>query len=132
MFSDSSLSQFPENASSTCISRPLSILGKYIIPIKLDQCGKFVIYGHSELVLFLIGIVTVHHLSLRNGNGTSSFLHSREGETQGDPLAMVACGICIFQLIQNMKAEFTDVSQTWYAGNLGALDTFARFQSYFN
>ena len=29
-------------------------------------------------------------LVLQNGNGTASFLHSKEGVTQGDPLAMIS------------------------------------------
>ena len=28
-------------------------------------------------------------LVIRNGNGTENFLHSKEGETQGDPLKMI-------------------------------------------
>ena len=35
----------------------------------------------------------------------ASFMHSREGVTQGDPLDMVAYSIGIIPLIKNLKAE---------------------------
>ena len=51
-------------------------------------------------------------LVLRNRNGAASFLHSREGVTQGDPLSMVSYCIGIPPLIKNLKVEFPDVTQT--------------------
>ena len=71
-------------------------------------------------------------LVLWNGNGTTSFLHSREGMTQGDPLDMVAYGIGILLLIKYLKSAFTDVTQPWYAGDASALGTTTRVGSYFN
>ena len=65
-------------------------------------------------------------LVLRNRNGTSIFLHSREGVKQREPLAMVAYGIGILLLIKNLKAEFTDIAQPWYADNASALGMFTR------
>ena len=76
-----------------------------------------------------------HHWSsivLLNGNGMASFLHSREGATQGDPLAMVAYCIVILPLIKSLKSEFTDVTQPWYDDDAGALGTFANVKLYFN
>ena len=49
-------------------------------------------------------------LVLRNENGTTSFLHSKEGVTQGDPLSMIAYRICILPLIKNLKREIPDVN----------------------
>ena len=69
---------------------------------------------------------------LQNGNGTAIFLHSREVVTQGDSLSMVPYGIGIIPLIKLQKAEFPDVTQTWYANNAGALGTFTNFELYFN
>ena len=45
---------------------------------------------------------------------------------------MVAYGIIILPLIKNLKAEFTDVTYTWYGDNDGALGKFANTELYFN
>ena len=53
-------------------------------------------------------------------------MHSREGVTQGDPLAMVTYGIGILPLIKWLKEEFPDVNHLWYADDaisLGMLQT---------
>ena len=50
-------------------------------------------------------------LVLRNGNGMESFMHSKEGVTQGDHLAMIAYRIVILPLIKNIKREIPDVTQ---------------------
>ena len=71
-------------------------------------------------------------LVLRNWNGKSSFLHSREGLMQVEPLSMVAYGILVLLLIKNMEAGFPDVTQSWCAGDVSALGTFTRVKSYFN
>ena len=39
-------------------------------------------------------------LVIRLGNGTGHLLYSKEGVTQGDPLAIVAYGLGILPLIQ--------------------------------
>ena len=69
---------------------------------------------------------------MRNGNGTSSFLNSKEGVTQGDPPEMILYGIGILPLIKNRKRGMPDVAQPWYARDAGALGTFARIETYFN
>ena len=69
---------------------------------------------------------------LQNGNGKASILHSREGVTQGDPLAMIAYGIRILTLINNLKQEIPDFPQPWYADGAGALGMFARIETYYN
>ena len=69
---------------------------------------------------------------MKNGNGTAISLHSRDGATQGDPLEMIAYGICILPLIKNLKREFTDVAQPWYADDARALGKFARIEAYFH
>ena len=69
---------------------------------------------------------------LRNRNGTASFMHSKEGVTQGDPLEMIVYRIGILPLINNLRWEIPDFTHTWYAGNTRALGTFARIGTYFN
>ena len=44
--------------------------------------------------------------------------------TQGDPLDMFAYGIGILLLIKELKAEFSDLTQPWYADDAGALGKF--------
>ena len=41
---------------------------------------------------------------------------------QGYPLAMIAYGIGILSLINNLKQDIPDVTQPWYADNAGALE----------
>ena len=61
----------------------------------------------------------------------ASFLHSKEGVTQGDPLAMISYMIHIFPLIKNLKQDIPDVTQPWCADDDGALGTFAIIDTYF-
>ena len=62
----------------------------------------------------------------------ASFLHIKEGTTQGYPLAMVTYGIVIIPLTNNLKLEFPDVYQPWYAGDASALGMFENVKLYFN
>ena len=50
---------------------------------------------------------------------------------QKDPLAMIAYGIGILPLINNLKQEIPDVTHPWYADYCGALGTFAILETYF-
>ena len=84
------------------------------------SCFAFNCYRHWSLLV------------LRNGNGTASILHSREGVTRGDPLAMIAYRIIILPLRKNLKREIPDVTHPWYADNSGDLGTFARLETYFD
>jgi hypothetical protein len=54
-------------------------------------------------------------LVIQDKGGAAVFLHSREGVTQGDPLAMVGYGVGVLPLIRKLKGEFPQVSQPWYA-----------------
>ena len=51
-------------------------------------------------------------------------MYSREGVTQGYPLAIIDCGIGILQLIKTPKRELPELTQTWYSENTRALVTF--------
>ena len=45
---------------------------------------------------------------------------------------MIVYRIGILPLIINLKREIPDVTQTWYADDAGALDTFTRIETYFD
>ena len=53
-----------------------------------------------------------------------SFLHSKNGVKQGDPLSIVAYGIGVLPLIKQLKMEYPDVNQPWYTRNAGALSLY--------
>ena len=65
-------------------------------------------------------------LVVHNRNEMYSFMHSREGVTQGGPLAMIAYGIGIITHIKNLKREIPDVTQPWYADDARALGMFRK------
>ena len=69
-------------------------------------------------------------LILRIRNGTASFLHIREGMTQGYRLDMVYYSIGIILLIKNLMAAHPNTNQPWYADDTGALGTFANIELY--
>ena len=52
-------------------------------------------------------------------DGSGHFLHSKEGVTQGDPLAMIAYGIGVLPLIRVLRSDHPQVSQPWYADGTG-------------
>ena len=50
-----------------------------------------------------------------NKQGSGFLVHSKEGVTQGDPLAMVSYGVGILPLIRHLKAKAPTLHQSWYA-----------------
>ena len=52
-------------------------------------------------------------------DGSGHFLHSKEGVTQGDPLAMIAYGIGVLPLIRVLRVDHPQVYQPWYADDGG-------------
>ena len=64
-----------------------------------------------------------HHwatLVVRNtADGSGHFLHSKEGVTQGDPLAMIAYGIGVLPLIRDLRRAHPHFMQPWYADDGG-------------
>ena len=66
-----------------------------------------------------------------NGNGAASFLHSKEGVTQGYPLAMISYRIGIVPLINNLKQEIPDFTQPWHDDVAGASGLFMIIVTYF-
>jgi hypothetical protein len=63
---------------------------------------------------------------VRFPQGHALTIFSKEGVTQGDPLA-----ILLLPLIRALKDELPDVNQPWYADDAGAGGKFAGISSYF-
>ena len=61
-----------------------------------------------------------------------SIMHCRDGVIQGYHLTMIAYGIGILPLINNLKRTIPDVKQPWYDDNSGALGMLARLETYFD
>jgi hypothetical protein len=68
---------------------------------------------------------------VRAGNGNATFLFSKEGVIQGDPLSMVVYGLTLLPLIQQLKDEFPDVFQLRHINDAGGGGKFQRIQEYF-
>ena len=54
------------------------------------------------------------------GEGSGHFWHSKEGVTQGDPVAMIAYGLGVLPLIRELRNDHPRVTQPWYADDEGA------------
>ena len=70
-------------------------------------------------------------LGIRGQNGSFLVLHSKEGVTQGDPLAMFAYGIGVLPLIRRLKRNHPRLFQPWYADDAGAGGTFDDIRAMF-
>ena len=66
-------------------------------------------------------------LILRNGDGAANIIHSGEGVTQGDPLAMFSYRIGFLPMIKILKPAYPDITQTWYTDDAGALGTYFNY-----
>jgi len=69
----------------------------------------------------------VHH-----HNGTGHFLHSQEGVTQGDPVAMVAYGLSTLPLICQLKTEFPELQHAWYADDSAVAGSWMHISHHFH
>ena len=58
-------------------------------------------------------------------------MHSKEGVTQGEPLAMIAYIIRVLPLIRVLRSEHPQVSQPRYADNAGAGGKFGAVMAHF-
>jgi hypothetical protein len=67
----------------------------------------------------------------QGNNGHAVFIFSKEGVTQGDPLSMFAYRISILPLIRQLRAEFPQVEQPWYADDAGAGAKFDEIERFF-
>ena len=65
-----------------------------------------------------------------NEDGSGHFLHSKEGVTQGDPLAMITYGIGVLPLIRELQEAHSRVTQLWYVYDTGAGGKFEHIITY--
>jgi hypothetical protein len=69
-------------------------------------------------------------LILRGNDGHTVFIFSKEGVTQGEELSMFAYGMGILPLIRQLKAEFPQVEQPWYADDAGVSTKFDEIERF--
>jgi hypothetical protein len=60
-------------------------------------------------------------LIVHNPGGMPTFMFSKEGVTQGDPIAMFCYGIGILLMIRQLKVLYPALKQPWYADDAEAL-----------
>ena len=63
-------------------------------------------------------------LMIRSGNGTVHFHHRKEWVIQGVPLDLIACGLVIPPLIQDLETAHPRITRPWYDDDAGAGGTF--------
>ena len=70
-------------------------------------------------------------LVLWTGSDLFLTIQSREGVTQGDPLAMVTYGVGLLPLIHIVITAVSNVHQPWCADDAGAGGHFHRIKPYY-
>jgi hypothetical protein len=68
---------------------------------------------------------------VRGQDGSGLMIFSKEGVTQGCPLAMVAYGVGVLPLIRNLKERFPKLYQSWYADDASAAGTLKLIKEFF-
>ena len=68
---------------------------------------------------------------MRGENGEIIILFSKEGVTQGDPLAMIVYGVSMLPLTRLLKTEFEELLQPWYADDAAAGGKFDKIMEYY-
>ena len=58
-------------------------------------------------------------------------MHSKEGVTQGDTLAMITYGIGVLPITRDLRRDHPRVMQPWYAGNAGAVGEFRDIMAHY-
>ena len=71
-------------------------------------------------------------LIMRGEDGDITMLHSKEGVTQGDPLAMVVYGVGMLPLTHILRRQTEEMMQLWYADDAAAGGKFDKVLCYFN
>ena len=60
-----------------------------------------------------------------------TILFSKEGCTQGDPLAMIVYGIGMLPLVELLELNIPEIVQPWYADDAGAAGNYEHIEKYF-
>ena len=83
---------------------------------------------------FLFNMYRRHAVLVMRGDnkGSTVFLHSKEGITQGCPLAMLGYILLLLPLIRVLKKEFSGVDSPWYADDGAAAGKIPRILAFFN
>ena len=71
-------------------------------------------------------------LILRDRNGTTLRIFSKEGVTQGDPIAMYMYGVGITPMIREMKKQCPEFKDSWYADDGPGQGHFEDMREYLN
>ena len=66
-------------------------------------------------------------LIMRGEDGAITILHSKEGVTQGDPLAMVVYGVGMLPLTHSLRRQTEELMQLWYADDAAAGGKFEKY-----
>ena len=70
---------------------------------------------------------------LLRGKSGGCFLFSKEGVTQGDPLAMIAYGLATIPLMKSLvRVDDVDWSQIWYADDASVMGPFSEINKFFD
>ena len=71
-------------------------------------------------------------LVLRGEDGAIIILYSKEGVTQGDPLAMIVYGVGMLPLTRYLKMKIRELLHLWYADDAAAGGKFDYIMNYYN
>jgi hypothetical protein len=66
-----------------------------------------------------------------NNDDNGKFLLSCKVITQGDPMAMLGYALGILPIIRQLKVEFPEAEQPWYADDAATVAIFARMHAMF-
>ena len=71
-------------------------------------------------------------LYIRDADGSASTIYSKEGVTQGDPLAMFLYGLGVLPIIRELNDEFDfSTKQVWYADDSAVAGKFRNIAEFF-
>ena len=93
----------------------------WVIRHEWPQGARFVFNCYRHWAILLV----------RGKDGDGTLIYSKEGATQGDPLAMFAYGVGILPMIRHLKSKFPNLHQSWYADDASAAGELVLIADYF-